>query len=110
MNPKLRCRWSKKIQIKPDICAPKNHMNFKREKLTKSFLFSLPAGCFIASNPLKSDQTPMYAAAVVGLREREQQWKEMSVARVTHRLCNVFDSKQDFLNSRLGKSTRNLSN
>ncbi len=64
-------------------------------KLTKSFLFSVPSGNFIASNV---GWPSIYANELATtVPERLAQWKEIVAARANGRLCYIYASREHYL-------------
>jgi hypothetical protein len=73
-----------------------------REKLTKRFLMGLPEGVYLVSNLFIQKDKPEFAENVSLQNERDEQWKRIVEARVNQRLCDVFKTKEDFENRRVG--------
>jgi hypothetical protein len=70
---------------------------FKYEKLTKKFLMQLPEGVYLVSNVYEEKGKPAFEENVSPLPERNKQWKRIVEALVNHRLCNVFETKKDYV-------------
>jgi hypothetical protein len=65
-----------------------------RCKLTRKFFDSLPSGCFLASNILRSHDEPYFAEYVTLPEHRGDQWKRIKSKGADQRTCNVFPDEQ----------------
>lgn len=70
---------------------------FKCEKLTKRFLMELPEGVYLVSNVYEQKGKPAFAENVSPLPERNKQWERIVEAFANHRLCDVFETKKDYV-------------
>ena len=62
-------------------------------RLTKTLLMTAPAGAYLVSNLLSASQ-PIFAEAVAdSFPGRLQQWTRIKSVGANHRLCYVFESK-----------------
>jgi len=69
----------------------------KNERLTKKFLMQLPEGLYLTSNVYEEKGKPAFAENVSPLSERNKQWKRIVGALANNRLCNVFETKKDYV-------------
>jgi hypothetical protein len=65
-----------------------------RCRLTRKFFDSLPSGCFLASNILRSGGEPWFAEYVTLPEHRDDQWKRVKAAGADQRTCDVFPNEQ----------------
>lgn len=68
-----------------------------RERLSKKFFVSLPAGLYLVSNVALAPGQPIFAKLVVPLETREAQWKRIKEVRVDGQLCSVFQTAADYI-------------
>lgn len=72
-----------------------------RPKLSRTFLFSLPAGPFLVSGCMLNGR-PVFAECVVPAAARAAQWGRIKAAGANGRLCDLFDTPEAFRRSPQG--------
>lgn len=76
----------------------KSHLG--SHKLNKKFFMSLPTGAYLASNCYNSlgpgRTTPCFHESVLPTEERTAQWERIRTVYADQRLCNVYESIEEF--------------
>lgn len=60
---------------------------------------SAQEGLFLVSNVGHSPNQPLFAEIVQPAARREAQWRKIVACRANHRLCHLFKSPADYLES-----------
>jgi hypothetical protein len=67
-----------------------------RAKLSKKFFMQLEDGVFLTSNCTNENAKPIFAQEVWPMHIRALQWQLIVDVGASHRLCEIFQSKEDF--------------
>lgn len=64
--------------------------------LTKDFLMGIGNGLFVASNVGYAPKEPVFAEYAAPMDQRKAQWEKITESGAQNRLCQVFESKDDY--------------
>jgi hypothetical protein len=74
-------------------------MQIQRKKLTKKYFMTVKPFMFLVSNCCSAPFLPIFAESIeIEEAKREAQWQRIIDSGAAQRLCNVFITKQQWLN------------